>query len=176
MLSQRTITVGGDEFVLQQFPATTALRYGIAVGKMVGSMLAGGLDGEGALGGDGEFNVGDDLNLGGIVRGLLGQLDEVRTPELIKNMLKDAIAAYTFEGQQFTAMTDDWYEARFAGALEDIVELLAAIVEDNFLKAILAAKKKMPQAFSGTSSDAQAGTNGSAPKSATESTDSFFGP
>lgn len=175
MLSQRTIVVGGDEFILSQYPTTPAIKYGVSISKIIGSMLAGGLAGDGTLQGEGEFSMTneDDMDLSGMVTGLLTQIDEERTPELIKSMLKDAIVCYTWDGKQCTAWNEEWYETRFAGALEDIVELLVYIIEDNFLEAVLTAKKKMPGGGSKKLLAVSAPANGSA-QNEPEYPESFF--
>lgn len=175
MLSQRTLTVGGDEFTLQQYPTTKALSYGIAIGKIAGAMLSGGLDGD--IDGDGGDDLFSILDAGGMVNGLLSQIDQVKTPELIKSLLKDAIATYQFNGETKTHWDDNWYEARFAGALNDLIVLLMAVFEDNFLDAIDVVKKKVRSMETPTrekSSASKTGGNGVArPKQ--ESTGSFFG-
>ena len=173
MLSQRTIVVGGDEFVLNQYPTTVALKFGISISKIVGSMVAGGFAGDNNLQGEGEFSIDDDMDISGMVTGLLSQIDETRTPELIKSMLKSAIVQYKWDGKLHTVWLDDWYEARFAGALEDMVELLVAIIEDNFLQAIQVAKKKFAGIGSKKSSEQSTPANGSA-QNEQESQKSFF--
>ena len=96
MLTQRTIAVGEDDFTLLQFPTTKALKYGISIGKIAGAMLAGGLDAD--LAGEAEDDLLAGLDAGKMVEGLLSQIDEERTPKLIKAMLRDALAAYTVKG------------------------------------------------------------------------------
>lgn len=175
MLSQKTIEIGGDTFILQQFPTTQALEFGVAVGKIVGSMMAGGLDGDGNLEGEGEFDFQTDMDVSGMIRGIMSALND-ETPLLIKRMTMAAIASWSHDGESMPGMTETWYESRFAGALEDLVEILTVIVEDNFVAAILAAKKKAGANISAPSSAPSARANGSGQAMLEESPDSFFAP
>ncbi len=177
MLSQRQISVGADDFTLTQFPTTKALRYGIALGKIAGAMLADGLDTD--LAEDAQDDVLAGLDAGGMVRGLLSQIDEQKTPELIKSMLRDALVTYTFQGKTRTEWDDQWYENRFAGALDELVELLTAVFEDNFVAVIDVVKKKVGMSRV-TSVQSSESDNGASPKALetepdAESTPSFFG-
>lgn len=177
MLSNRQIEVGEDTFTLLQYPTSKALSYGISIGKIAGAMLAGGLDTDLDTEEDQNDPFGG-LDAGKMVEGLLSQIDEARTPELIKAMLKDAITAYTVKGQTRTAWDDAWYEDRFAGALEDLVTVLVAIFQDNFVAVVEIVKKKAGKARA-TRARSSASGNGAAPSPTPdspplESTGSFF--
>lgn len=177
MLSQRQVSVGADDFTLQQYPTTKALSYGIAIGKIAGAMLADGLDPDLSEAAQDDILAG--LDSGGMVRGLLSQIDQEKTPQLIKSMLRDAIVAYTVEGTTRTAWDDAWYEARFGGALDDLVELLMAVFEDNFVDVVALVKKKAlgKRITRAKSSGSDNGADPSSLRSAEteESQDSFFG-
>ena len=176
MLTQRQISVGADDFTLTQFPTTKALSYGIAIGKIAGAMLADGLD---KMAEDVEGDFIGALDTGGMVRGLLSQLHQDKAPELSKNMLRDALVSYTVGGGTRTKWEDSWYENRFAGALDDLVELLSAVFEDNFVAVIDVVKKKAGVART-TPVRSSASDNGAVgavptPEASEESTTSFFG-
>ena len=132
MLEQKTITIGGDDFVLEQLPTTPALKYAIALGKIFGTMLAGGFDIENF---DEEKDTFDQLNASKMVTGLLSQLDAEKTPELIKSMIKDSLKEPKW--------SNDWYERRFSGELGDLTKLLTHILQDNFGDVLEIAKKKL---------------------------------
>ncbi len=180
MREQRTVVAGEDEFTLQQYPTTKALKYGISIGKIVGAMAAGGLDG--MEDGEPASDIFDAMDAGGMVKGLMSQLDVDVTPELIKSMLQDAIAAYTVDGKIKTEWSDPWYETRFAGRIGDLVTILMAIFEDNFIQAVDVVKKKVGAVRPTTSpkSSASIPENGSGqpiaqyPLPEAESTSSFF--
>ena len=153
MLTQRAVIFTADEITIQQYTTTKALRYGTTIGKLAGAMLAAGLEGdlkepdendavEGVVV---EDDLLDKMNAGKMIEGLLTQVDDEATPELIKSMLKDAVVLYKWQGVMATKWSDEWFDDRFAGNLGDLFTLLMAIFEDNFGQAIALIKKKMPQ-------------------------------
>lgn len=163
MLENKTITIGGDDFVLEQLPTTPALKYAIALGKIFGTMLAGGFDIENF---DEEKDTFDQLNASKMVTGLLSQLDAEKTPELIKSMIRDSLLSPKW--------SNDWYERRFSGELADLTQLLTHILQDNFGDVLEIAKKKL-QAVPITrpkSSDSGTEQNGAPQTDAPESTGS----
>ena len=179
MLSQRTVTLGSevpgtDEVTIRQFPTSLSLKYGMHIGKLAGAMLSHGLDGDLSQGPSDD--ILEDLNAGKMVEGLLTQIDEEKTPKLIKQMIRDAVVAYQVEGVNVTEWRDAWFEDRFAGCLGDLATLLVAIFEDNFGQAIDLVKKKM-RARAGTSEPSSPSPipgNGTKPTGESESTHSFF--
>lgn len=177
MLNQREINISGEKFVLQQFQTTKALKYGVAVGKIVGAVLAGGFAGD--LPEDDQGDLLDDLDVSKMIEALISNLHEDRTPALIKSMLRDSLSLYTYNGELLTEWNEVWFETRFAGKLGDLMQLLTAIFEDNYGEAIEVAKKKFRARGGGThekSSDSSAPENGGSPREDPESPTSFFDP
>ncbi len=165
MLEQTTIQVGDDEFVLEQFPSTPGLKYGIKVGRIFGTMLAGGFDNDIQEGGD----LLDQLDISKMITGLLSQLHDDETPRLIKAMIRDSIKKPHW--------SDEWYEDRFAGRFGDMAQVLMVILMDNFGDVLEIAKKKFQAARPPTppkSSAPSTGENGGSPQDQAESTGSFF--
>ena len=177
MLDQTTIKLGDDEFVLMQFPTSVALKYAVQVGRIFGTMIAGGFDGVDL---DDSQDIMDQLDISKMLTGLLSQMHDERTPALIKNMLKDSIVKYVNEeGLTTTAWDNAWYESRFAGKLGDMAQLLMVVLTENFADVLTIAKKKFKSARPPTQSKSLGdgtGANGSHPGEEPESTGSFFGP
>ena len=163
MLEQTTIKVGDDEFVLQQFSTTVGLRYAVQVGRIFGTMIAGGFEGVEIVEGK---DIAEQLDITKMITGLLSQLHDERTPELIKSMLKDAIKTYQVKGVTKTAWDNAWYETRFAGKLGGLTELLMVVLMDNFGDVMEVAQKKFTAALPPTppkSSEHGTGQNGKSP-------------
>ena len=167
MLEQKTITVGGDDFVLEQLPTTPALKYAIALGKIFGTMLAGGFD---IPDFDEDKDTFDQLNAPKMITGLLSQLDAEKTPELIKSMIRDSL--------KDPKWSNDWYERRFSGELGDLTKLLTHILQDNFGDVLEIAKKKLQEVpiTRPKSSDSGTEQNGAPRTDAPESTGSHSEP
>lgn len=189
MLDQRDIEIGGEKFVIGKLPTSDALKYGIILGRIVGSVLAGGLEGR-DLGGEepeedeepGEgpeedeegkldFDLADQMDVSKMIEALMVHMDERKVPALIQKLVEKSVALPKY--------SPEWYETRFAGKLPDLLELLTAIFEDNFGGVIEAGKKKF-QGFGQTtgekSSDISTVGNGSNPTPEEESHPSFFDP
>ena len=167
MLEQKTITVGGDDFVLEQLPATPGLKYAIQIGKIFGTMIAGGFDIKDF---DEKKDILKQLNYPKMITGLLSQLDDESTPKLIKSMIRDSMKSPKF--------SDTWYETRFAGKFDDMMELVTEIIMINFGEALEVAKKKFREVpiTRQKSSEESTAVNGSSPSENAESTGSPSGP
>ena len=155
MLEQTTIKVGDDEFVLQQFSTTVGLRYAVQVGRIFGTMIAGGFEGVEIVEGK---DIAEQRDPSKMITGLLSQLHDERTPKLIKSMLKDALVKPNWD--------DTWFETRFAGKLGDLTELLMVVLMDNFGDVMEVAQKKFTAALPPTppkSSEHGTGQNGKSP-------------
>lgn len=182
MLDQRDIEIGGEKFVIGKLPTSDALKYGIILGRIIGSVLAGGLEGmnlddlddsEPEEGEEGEldFDLADHMDPSKMIEALLTHMDERKVPALIQELVEKSVALPKY--------STEWYDTRFAGKLPDLLELLTAIFEDNFGGVIEAGKKKFqefgrttPEKFSDISTEG----NGSNPTPEEESPPSFFDP
>lgn len=166
MLTQRAVIFTADEITIQQYTTTKALRYGVAIGKVAGAMLAAGLEGDLKEPDDHDAVEGvvveddllDKMNAGRMVEGLLSQIDDERTPALIKAMIQDAVVLYKWQGVMATTWSNEWFDDRFAGNLGDLFTLLSAIFDDNFGQAIQLIKKKMPRTPRTSSKSSQSTT------------------
>ncbi len=167
MLENKTITIGGDDFVLEQLPATPGLKYAIQIGKIFGTMIAGGFDIKDF---DEKKDILKQLNYPKMITGLLSQLDDESTPKLIKSMIRDSLLSPKW--------SNDWYERRFSGELADLTQLLTHILQDNFGDVLEIAKKKFREVpiTRQKSSEESTAVNGSSPSENAESTGSPSGP
>ncbi len=169
MIKEKEFEIGGEKFTIQQFHTTDALKYGVKISKIIGAALAAGLKDD-----DDAGDILDMLDVGGMVEGFMSQIDEIETPALIKELLQKSLVSHQIWSVKANAKVyvtewdDAWYETRFAGAMGDLLELLAAIFEMNFLHAIEAAKKKMEARRK--SSLKSSGSGDGEPKEETEST------
>ena len=176
-LDQRNIEIGGEQFVIGKLPTSDALRFGVIIGRIFGSVISGGLEDD--LNDDQEDQEDETvvvdlfakMNVSRMIDGLMGHMDERKVPALIKEMVSKTIYLPKY--------SEPWYESRFAGNLDDLMELLTAIFEDNFGGAIETAKKKfqgLGQTTSEKSLELQAGENGTSPTEPEASPESFFDP
>lgn len=147
MLDQKTVTLGQDQFVIQQLPATKGLEAACKLGRF----FAGAARGLGELPGDAlEANV----NIGQIVEGLLSRLDEREVPAFLKALVRESLIR--------PAYTEELFETRFSGAYGELLSLIYEILELNYADSIQALKKRVRAGIGGL-------FLGSAPTSATPS-------
>lgn len=128
MLAQKSITLAGEEFIIQTLPATRGIETAVALSHIA----AGAADGIGET--IGRF---DDtpVNIGGIVSGLFKRLSVKETPIFIKTLVVDSVIS--------PAIDSELYEIRFSGNYEVLYNLIVAILEHN--KFIDLIKKKVSE-------------------------------
>lgn len=183
MLDQRDIEIGGERFRIGKLPTSEALKFGIIFGRIAGSILAGGLERdfknldsdpeeeeEGAKDDENvKFDLMDQLDISRMIEGLMEHMDERKVPALIQDLVEKSVAL-----PKYSLV---WFDTRFAGKLDELLELLTEIFTDNFGGVIETAKKKFQesgQTTSGKSSDTSEEGNGTSPTMEEESDPSFF--
>lgn len=177
MLDQHDVEIGGERFVVGKMSTSDALRFGVILGRIFGSVMAGGLDRGVDLGDDPEepeeddvtIDLAEQMNIGKMIEGLMVHMDERKVPALIQELVQKSVALPKF--------SPEWYDTRFAGKLDQLLDLLTVIFEDNFGGAIETARKKF-EGFGLTTSpkfsDHSTGGNGLDPTPEKESPASFF--
>ena len=127
-LKQDTFRLGEEDITIQQMGTSISLKYSVVMGKILGG-ISQGLLAEGD-------NFGDwDLDIGKMMSGLMGTLDEESTPKLLKELIQDSLVQPNW--------SSDWYENKFGGNLDMLAELIQKILEFNFGGLIEHLRKKM---------------------------------
>ncbi len=126
MIAQKTVTIGEEAFRIESLPSTQALSLlaelaGIASGLGMGIKdLPSSMD---------EVNeaLAKTIDLGAMVQGLFAKIDPVKTPALIKRIIRDSLPIWN-DKPGF----DDWYDDRFSRGVHDLMALLYAIFDWNY--------------------------------------------
>lgn len=132
MLEQKSVSLGSGEIVIQQLGTTLALKHSVILGNLFG----------GAAQGVESYSTKIEnwnINFGRIISGMIDQLDPEKSPAWIKELVQQSVIQPTF--------TDDWFDITFSGNLEELMELLKAILEFNYGGLIEYARKKIEAAF-----------------------------
>lgn len=138
MLEQKEITIGGSNYVLQQFPTTSGLEIGIALVKII----AGAAEGIGDVPpGGGILDV--EFNPGRMAAGVMKQFDVTGTPQLVRRMVRESVITPVY--------SDDWYESEFSGDYDRLGTMIEKIVAHNRYSDLV--KKRLPEIMGLISSD-----------------------
>lgn len=121
MLEQKSYKIGETEYVLQQFPATRGLEIGIQLVKIAMGAAKGISDIEG----DQDF-LDASYNPPKMAAGIMEQIDARETPAFIKTIVRESLISPD-PGESFS----DWYEKQFSANIDELSELLTAIIEHN---------------------------------------------
>ncbi len=129
-LEQKTVSLSFGDVMIQQLGTSKAIKYSVAMSKVVGGMAHG-------VKTMGETNVLNwDVDVGKVVTGLVEQLDQDATPALLKSLVRDSLIQPQWN--------DTWFEATFSGSLDQLVELIKAILEFNYGGLVEHLRKKIP--------------------------------
>lgn len=107
MIEQKTVTVGGTEYILTQFPALKGLKLGKALIKLIGPSFA-------------KFQ--ESQNLAGAMTALFDNLDSIAVEELIVHLVSSASKGSV--GINF--------DSEFAGEYDKLFLLVKEVVEFNY--------------------------------------------
>lgn len=134
MLDQKEITVADKQYIIQQLPSSRGMQVAIQIARII----SGASKGVGAA--DSLENI--PINVGGIVAGIIEQLDPDQTPALIKRLVMESVIQ--------PEMTPEKFEAEFSGEFDALWDLVGKIIEHNRFVDVI--KKKagaiMSQLFS----------------------------
>jgi len=133
MLDQKQVTIDGKSYTIQQFPTTIGLEIGISLVKVI----AGAAKGFGDIPPAGSF-LDIWVNPGKIASGLMGEIDIIGTPQLIKRMIKESIVSPDFD--------DEWYESEFSGEYDNLISFIEEVISVN--KYMEMVKKRIPELMS----------------------------
>ncbi len=140
MLAQSSYSIAGGEknidIVVSQLPATIALRYSVAFGKIFSGALSG-------LIADSVKTSDWSIDIGAAVLGAMASVDEVATPKLLKNFIRESLVSPDFVSAGRSADFDLWFDSTFSGGLDELARLIKFIFDLNFNDSIERAKKKL---------------------------------
>ncbi len=127
-LNQKSINIGGEDFVIQTLPVTKGIEAAVALSHI----MAGGAEGVGPTKMD-FFDT--EFNFAGIAAGMMKRLSVQGTPIFIKDLILLSVVSPELDAEL--------YEVKFAGEYELMFDLLKAILEhNNFVDLI---KKKISE-------------------------------
>lgn len=144
MIEPKTITVGGEDIIIQSLPATRALSTLATLTKILGGAGKGIQDFPSMANELRDALSGGTLHLGKMMEGVLDQIDPDITSEFIKTVVRASVP--TFEGDGAEGRFDAWYESKFSRGLDDLFFLLKEIFVHNFGDPVEWIKKTMARA------------------------------
>ncbi len=129
MLEQKTVLIGDVEITIQQLGTSKALKHSIILGQLFGGVSQG-------IASQGKTTFQDwDIDFGRMIDGILSKLDSEKSPAWIKELIKESVIQ--------PAYTQDWFDITFSGSLENLLELVKAILEQNYGGLFEYARKKI---------------------------------
>jgi len=124
MIETKEKTINGHAYQVQQFPAMTGLRLAVKVVKTLGAGIAKMGDIKGGFSGLMNMDT-SDLNIGDMVEGLLGKLDDENTPKLILELF----AATWRDGVELNQKN---FDMAYAANYIEMGQAIAFIIEVNY--------------------------------------------
>jgi hypothetical protein len=117
-----TLTDGNGQqtsslLTIQQLGTSKALRYSVHLGKWAAAAASG-------LEKQGQSFEDWNINFEKLTQAVISQLDDVATPKLLQELVRDSLIAPTF--------SETWWESTFSGQLDQLMILLTAIFEHNW--------------------------------------------
>lgn len=133
MLEQKTITIAGEELMIQQLGGSLALKHSIILGRLFGGMSKG-------VESSGVANIQDwNIDFGKMVDGIISSLDPESSPIWIKELVSQSVIKPEY--------SITWFDTTFSGNLEELLKLVEKILEHNYGGLMEYARKKMEAIF-----------------------------
>lgn len=119
MLEQRTVTINGNEYVIQRLSTSKGLEVAFAIAHIIKG-FAEGVNEEFVL------NFSDTkVNIGKALAGIISASDVKETPLFIRNLVIDSVVSPDISKDV------ELYEDRFSGNYEELADLLGEILVFN---------------------------------------------
>lgn len=161
MLTQLKVQVGDEELIITSLPATAAIRYAAKITKIVSGAGRGVKDIPTSA-----EEASEALHVGAMLQGIMANIDEDEATDLIKNIIRQSLLRPNFVDQSPQDF-EDWFDDRFSKGLDQLMDLLQAIIAHNYGDPMVWLKKAMDRAMVSLASFGQ-----SSPETSTEPSES----